>query len=506
VIAGAVLASLSGCGDDGGGHDKGPAETDTVTKHSGRFLDVEGLAYSSGLTTGTTEAAGEFQYEVTEHVCLTDDAPKDCRYKLTTAPVSFHLLRDVELWSGPLTSPTGSAPHCLGPVSCHHRVTRFVSTRTVSDDPVVQRNVGLVLEMTDADGNPDNGIQIPAAVRDGTFGGDTVNWSSTGDPRIDFATLRDRVRQLDPSGSHEWPATDDKAAAHFEPVWNCAMTGRYTGSYGGFNAPRYTDTNGLQKILSGKYALIVLPTGTVAQRAMFSDAPWQFTRGVFRFSGALQPGAPAFALTSEQYVDGGRLAPVSNPSDVTLQTNILLEGSGYPTVTWGDDGGQYGGQTAEGSRAELGRGTNPNGNSEQRDPQPMNAVYRFGVYPIWLSTRHTTFPGDFREMHWQLDIDSKGKVWGSLSNIEWPSDTNPVAATLGASNGITIENTATEENRLPKPYEWRFDGHFDEVTGQVTGTWNAYDGTTIVWDSTHPLQACTTRGRFTPVPTSVQSN
>ena len=126
ALAGTLL--VAACGGGGGSND-GPA----ATIQSGVFLDstVQGLEYSSGATTGVTDAAGTFKYEV----------GKTVTFKLGSVTM------------GTLTAGKAKV-----------YPTDLVSGAIDETDPTVS-NIVRVLQTLDDDGDPTNGIKITDAVR-----------------------------------------------------------------------------------------------------------------------------------------------------------------------------------------------------------------------------------------------------------------------------------------------------------------------------------------------------
>ncbi|MGA1600227.1 MAG: hypothetical protein ACO4AU_14350, partial [bacterium] len=106
-------------------------DSDDVSRLSGRFLDsaVEGIDYASGNTTGTTDGAGTFEYEVGREVAFS--------------------IGGVDLGSA-------SGGETVTPVD-------LVPDGDTDSDAVV--NIARFLQTLDADGDPSNGITVPEAVK-----------------------------------------------------------------------------------------------------------------------------------------------------------------------------------------------------------------------------------------------------------------------------------------------------------------------------------------------------
>ena len=118
---------LSACG--GGGGSSGSTPAAPVTPSTGVFIDspVAGLHYQTATRSGTTNALGEYDYLPGETVTFSIG---DIRLGTVTA--------------GPVVSPL-----------------TLVNGATDATDPTVTNIVRLRLTLDD-DGNPDNGISIPA--------------------------------------------------------------------------------------------------------------------------------------------------------------------------------------------------------------------------------------------------------------------------------------------------------------------------------------------------------
>jgi hypothetical protein len=111
--------------------DSSDEDSDDVSRLSGRFLDsaVEGIDYASGNTTGTTDGAGTFEYEVGREVAFS--------------------IGGVDLGSA-------SGGETVTPVD-------LVPGGDADSDAVV--NIARFLQTLDADGDPSNGISVPEAVK-----------------------------------------------------------------------------------------------------------------------------------------------------------------------------------------------------------------------------------------------------------------------------------------------------------------------------------------------------
>ncbi|BDY04491.1 hypothetical protein [Ferrimonas sp. YFM] len=127
LILAAAAALMGGCGSDSDSDPKPPIEPDVLT---GVFVDspVGGLTFTTDTQNGTTNAAGEFQYVSGEQV-------------------QFSL--------GGTQFPAVAGGEQVTPLDLFD-----------TDDPTTQAVVNTLrlLQSLDEDGNPDNGISIPAAV------------------------------------------------------------------------------------------------------------------------------------------------------------------------------------------------------------------------------------------------------------------------------------------------------------------------------------------------------
>ncbi len=130
----ALAFFLSSCGGGGGGSDSGKPAT-TVTPSTGIFDDapVSGLRYQTPTRSGTTNAAGEYNY-------------------LPGETVTFSI--------GGITLGSTLAGPVVTPLS-------LVNGATDATDPVVTNIVRLLLTLDD-DGDPLNGITISVATATAT--------------------------------------------------------------------------------------------------------------------------------------------------------------------------------------------------------------------------------------------------------------------------------------------------------------------------------------------------
>jgi len=498
-----------------------------TTLQAGRFIDVQGLTACSGKTCGVTGALGEFQYEITVNfktqVKTDETTPK-------ATPTTFNISKDLALPSPPplVTQLTQDSGAYGTQFDTDRHLMWYVSPFTASADPIVQRNIMLVLLMVDHDGDPTNGIQIADAVRTGTLGV-SIDWSSS-NPRTDYAALQVAVIAADPSGTHEWAATDDAALSHFTPVWQCALSGVYNGSVGSVSngtydgnqqtqqvwSPTFTDTDGAVKVFTGGWNLITMPSMSVGG-LVWTTAPFTF-HGFFTLNGgALQGGtAPTATLSTTQYVDAGEFAPKTTAqipfslqmqlgqyNDAASQSDII-----HPVTGGWSGGGFTGGEVTSGSRARTdfcyNTNTSNNTTTDQNvhpDCQAFAARYKFAYYPVWIQSRNTNNgqvlgadPFVFR-----IEIGNNDLVMASFNKIDEVDSSvgtltrYPLMVQMDANNGITL----TKPVSASPGYQWQFKGTLNRYPLGITGELYHYDGTHVVFDqSTNVIQACSTVGKW----------
>jgi hypothetical protein len=243
------------------------------------------------------------------------------------------------------------------------------------------------------------------------------------------------------------------------------MSGRYTGSVKG---SQFTDTSGKTQSFAGAWKGVVMPPfGAFVGALTFSTRPDSY-RGEFRFSGpGLEAGAsPTATSTSVQYVDSGQYATQVSPQ-MPLGVIGTFNGGGTPTGTWTSADGSSG--TFDGKRA----GTTFEGN------------YRFMQYPIYV--KHPSYASNgviFQEVL-DVELDASGQSGGYLEEPGSPEKTSPAKGTLNPDNTVSIKETYSDGT-----VRWKFDGVFDPATVTLTGTFDAYDGTHLVFDSTNPIAGC----------------
>jgi hypothetical protein len=136
ILLGLCFITLAACGGGGGG-DGGGITPSGPTILQGVFLDsaVEGLAYSSGGQSGTTDASGTFSYE-------------------QGATITFKV--------GDIVLGTANAQSIMTPIS-------LVSGAVDETNPIVINIVRFLMTIDD-DNDPSNGIQITTAVLNAATG------------------------------------------------------------------------------------------------------------------------------------------------------------------------------------------------------------------------------------------------------------------------------------------------------------------------------------------------
>lgn len=183
-----AVSLISSCGGE-----SGPSGPTTAT---GQLKDsnVEGVRYVSGEQTGFTGPDGSFIYEVGN-------------------TVTFSI--------GGVTLATVNGKSVIHPVDF---VTDGSSANTIV------RNIVRFLLMLDTDGNPDNGIQVSAAVRS-----TAENWTqidfNTGNLDLAVAAFISDVASANASA----PVLPDTntAIAHMESTFLCAYSGAFVGTFNG---------------------------------------------------------------------------------------------------------------------------------------------------------------------------------------------------------------------------------------------------------------------------------
>lgn len=162
---------LTACGGGGGSSTTPPAGGQSIGSNSltGRFIDgpVSGLRYSTPTSTGRTNANGEFTYRQGETVSffVGDVLIGQTPGATTVTPFSL----------AGTTPPTATLDIV--------KTVRLVNTRrnfsnSTATPLETAANIAVFLQTVDDDGNPANGIQIPAAL-DGLTAGKSIDFSQT---------------------------------------------------------------------------------------------------------------------------------------------------------------------------------------------------------------------------------------------------------------------------------------------------------------------------------------
>ena len=147
LAVGLMSAGLTACGGGGSGS-VAPAPTAQNSVQTGVLIDspVSGIAYETDSRSGVTNAAGEFEYLAGETVAFS-------------------------LGSLPLGEAAGDARVTLFDLAGVESVPETLDalydsiTEEAADRPLHKAiNIAALLQTLDADGNPDNGIEIPSAV------------------------------------------------------------------------------------------------------------------------------------------------------------------------------------------------------------------------------------------------------------------------------------------------------------------------------------------------------
>ena len=207
-IAGALLAlTLTACGSgssNGPPPPPPPPPPPQVTIQTGYLIDatVSGIDYQSGSTTGVTDASGTFRYE------LRDGNAQDVTFTLGSIPIGTALGR-------PIVTPLD-----------------FVDNSDTQSLAVL--NIARFLQAVDADGDPDNGIVVSAAVRDALAG---QAFSPVDFSDADFANqpavtnILSFLNSID-SQTYMLP-TAQSAQRHLQDSLACLASGIYAGRFDG---------------------------------------------------------------------------------------------------------------------------------------------------------------------------------------------------------------------------------------------------------------------------------
>jgi hypothetical protein len=197
----------------------------------GVFLDsaVFGLTYTSGETTGTTDANGTFSYEPGE-------------------PVTFSI--------GGIILGSADGADVITPVE-------LVPGAADETNPTVANIVRFLLSLDD-DGDPSNGIaistEIAEAAADMTINFDqtTQAFTDDGDVQVNLSTLT----ALNPNGAVSLVSTAD-AQIHFSSTLIGLFVGSYSGTFDGD--------------ISGSYSFTVDEGGAIDGSGSGDDGGFEFT-------------------------------------------------------------------------------------------------------------------------------------------------------------------------------------------------------------------------------------
>lgn len=246
-----VIALLAACGGGGSGGGSGSSSAETL---SGVFIDspVQGLRWESGDLSGTTDAAGTFQYT-------------------SGATIQFYV-GDILL--GEATGDSVIIPLNL-----------VVGAQDISDNTVT--NIVRFLITIDNDNNPANGIDITATVADLTngesvdFSLSTEDFAGSGDLQVLVSTLTAATE----AGACSLTTASD-AQTHIENSIKELLAGSYSGTYSGDGAGTWAGTVSTSGILSGS------ATSSAVETTSFSGTVSSNGNGEteFRTSGGASDG------------------------------------------------------------------------------------------------------------------------------------------------------------------------------------------------------------------------
>jgi len=229
-----ILTACSGGGDGGGG-----GGTPTATPSTGTFVDapVQGLTVQSGNLQGLTTATGSFQY-------------------FPGQPTSFFV--------GALNLGT------VGNLPANAIVTPLNLTQTPNPTPntpgVVNRL--MLLQALDRDGDPTNGIVIPAQTLQAAATWSPVDFDNI--PPTSFQTMLAPAILNNLPSPLPSPAT---ATSNFSDGLVCAISGHYAGTFSG------TDT--------GPWTVVIDATDNRLTGAGFSTS----AQAIFFLNGLFTPNA-----------------------------------------------------------------------------------------------------------------------------------------------------------------------------------------------------------------------
>lgn len=206
-----LTLTISACGGGGNSGSTSPATS------QGQFVDatVEGITYTSGTLTGTTDVNGNFSYQPGQ-------------------PVTFSV--------GDIVLGTISGSAIITPV-------QLVAGATSQNNPVVTNIVQFLLSIDDDD-NPANGIQITPAVRTAAAG---LNLNFTLANFDTDSTVSSVISTLTSASTFGSRVLVSNAAAqtHLSGSLFSLLSGDYTGTYGGTDSGNWTMAITTAGVVSG---------------------------------------------------------------------------------------------------------------------------------------------------------------------------------------------------------------------------------------------------------------
>lgn len=219
---------LLSCG--GGGSGGSPGSKDTENTQQGVFLDavVEGISYTSGSISGTTDANGTFNYQPGQSI-------------------TFKI--------GDIVIGTATGAPIITPTS-------FVSDTDPNGYHIVINTIRFLMTL-DSDGDPDNGIQISEAVRSAAVG-QKVDFSVSA---AVFDSDSKLINALSVMIAGSRPLVDEKVASeHFRKTFNeikSNIAGDYSGTFSGDN--------------NGTWSITVDKDGNISGSGHSNDTGLDFT-------------------------------------------------------------------------------------------------------------------------------------------------------------------------------------------------------------------------------------
>jgi len=287
----------------------GPPPAGTAVTGVFRSDTVIGLGYLSGTHSGLTDTSGSFTYEEGQGIAFSVGS-----VSVGAVPTAKALVTPVDL----VAQGTGTSNHVLN-------VVRF-------------------LMMLDQDGNPNNGIQISAAVTAAAASWapvdfDTTDLASTLGPIIQQANTADGVSHVLPDSA--------TAKAHLRTAFYCTHAGNYYGTFG--------ETH-LAGDGRGDFTASVFPDGSMQSIAHASDTLVGFNVQTKDAVSPLLDGT--FAQIDESLgvslqgsfadptvLNGIYLTPVGGSfqavADATVSTTYKFTGTYTETFTDSSTGGPY---------------------------------------------------------------------------------------------------------------------------------------------------------------------